>query len=413
MSTALQRANRVAEQIRQLAAVSEQPGCIARTYGSTAFIAGRDLVASWMKEAGLTVYTDAIGNLRGRLSAPDPNAKIFVIGSHIDTVINAGAFDGPLGVLAGLEVLRKLQHQSLPFHLELVAFCDEEGCRFHTTYLGSKALTGNLDKQLLQLKDEQGISLQDAILAQGGDANTLAAAALKPGSLLGYYEIHIEQGPVLFEKNTPVAIVTAIAGQRRCTVRFSGEAGHAGTVPMLMRKDALAAASEFILAAEKTGRDQHQQLVVTIGKISIPHAASNVIPGEVLLTLDVRSDQEAVLEEACKQLHLLAFQLCEQRAVSMEWNVIQTSAPVQCDATLNSLLTDSVEKCGYEPIRLISGAGHDAVPLSAMGPVSMLFVKCYKGISHNPQENVATEDIAAAIEVSDTFIQQLIKKNSI
>ena len=413
MTTDMTSAHNVAERIRQLAAITEQPGCIARTYGTTAFVTGRDLVASWMEEAGLTVYTDAIGNLRGRLSSAIPDAKVVVIGSHIDTVINAGAYDGPLGVLAGLEILRTLRDVPLPFHIELIAFCDEEGCRYHTTYLGSKAVAGSFEEKALDLKDEQGIPLREAIEAQGGNAQALAAAAIPPGTLLGYFEIHIEQGPVLFEKNIPIGIVTAIAGQRRCTIRFSGEAGHAGTVPMLMRKDALAAASSFILAAEKLGREQQHQLVVTVGKLNIPHAASNVIPGEVSITLDVRSDDELVLETACKQLHLLAFQLSEERAIAVDWQLVQASPPVHCDETLTRLLTNSVTNCGYEPVMMVSGAGHDAVPMSAIGPVSMLFVKCYRGISHNPLEDVAISDIAAAIEVSDNFIHQLIRINSI
>lgn len=407
----MQRAERVLQRINELASVSEDAGCITRTYGTGAFIEGRDKVQRWMTEAGLTARVDNMGNVRARLVSKNSHAKILVIASHIDTVINAGKFDGPLGVLVGLDLLEHLVQSGteLPFHLELVAFCDEEGCRFHTTYLGSKTVAGLLDNKVLGTKDASGISLQQVIEQNGGNAGNLQDDAITGPEWLGYYEVHIEQGPVLEEKNIPVALVTAIAGQRRVSIAFKGEAGHAGTVPMNMRKDALACAAEFITETEKFARAHKTGLVATIGKLYIMHAASNVIPGEVTCSLDLRSADEAVLASSYENLRAMAEAICQKRNIGLEWNCVHAEKPVTCDSSLKQLLARSVQKAGYGPVELVSGAGHDAVAVSAVSPVAMLFVKCFKGISHNPEENVQPEDIAAAIEVSDNFIQELIR----
>ena len=410
MSDHLQRAEKILQRINELASISEDENFIVRTYGTPVFITGRNKVEGWMKEAGLQTRVDNIGNIRGRLLSNNPNSKTLVIASHIDTVVNAGRFDGPLGVLMGIDLLEQLiqSKKELPFHIELIGFCDEEGCRFHTTYLGSKAVAGSFDKEILDAKDERGISLDEVIESMGGNVNELSKDAIAKGNWLGYFEIHIEQGPVLYEKDIPVGLVTAIAGQCRAGMVFNGEAGHAGTVPMNMRKDALACAAEFVLAVEKFAAVR-EHLVATVGKLHIINSASNVIPGEVITSLDLRSANETVLASSYDAIKMIAEEICSKRGIVLEWNLIQQSKPVICDEGMSNLLKQSISGAGLETIELVSGAGHDAVPVSEVSPVAMLFVRCFKGISHNPLENVELKDIAAAIKVSDTFINKWIK----
>jgi allantoate deiminase len=414
MNNELQRADRVLQRINELASVSEEKGCITRTYGTKAFIEGRDKVERWMKEAGLQTVIDNIGNIRGKLLSVNATAKTFVIASHIDTIINAGKFDGPLGVLMGLDLIEELiqSKTKLPFHIELIGFCDEEGCRFHTTYLGSKALAGSFDHSILDAKDIAGISLEEVIRMNGGDTNKLSKDAIAKDKWLGYFEIHIEQGPVLYEKNIPVGLVTAIAGQRRAGIVFNGEAGHAGTVPMNMRKDALTCAAEFIIETEKFAIADKENIVATVGKTHIINAASNVIPGEVICSLDLRSASDEKLTSAYKKIKTIAEEICKKRSITLEWNLIQQTKPVTCDNAMNKLIKQSIIDAGHEAIELVSGAGHDAVPVAEVSPVAMLFVRCFKGISHNPEENVELKDIEAAIKVSDNFIQALIKNHT-
>jgi allantoate deiminase len=405
----LTRATHVLSRINELAAISEDTGGVTRTFGTPAFVAGRDLVQSWMNLAGLSTRIDAIGNLRGRLPSAQPGAKTFVIASHIDTVVNAGKFDGPLGVLLGLDLLENLirQQAALPFHVELIAFSDEEGVRFHTTYLGSKVLAGSFDESWLSRTDAAGIPLAQAIAEAGGNPTQLAADALPAGEFLGYFEAHIEQGPVLWEKNIPVALVTAIAGQQRVELTWRGMAGHAGTVPMTMRQDALAAAAEFVLAVEQFGREHHETIVATVGKLQVAHAASNVIPGEVTCSLDLRSADAVRLAAAYETLWETAAGIAKRRTIELNWNAVQQTSPVYCHRNLNWLLQQAISETGHEVVELVSGAGHDAVPVSAVAPATMLFVRCYQGISHNPLENAEEADIAAAIEVSERFIKLL------
>ena len=411
MNNEIRRAERILRKINELSSISEDEGCIIRTYGTKAFIEGRSKVEQWMKEAGLQTRIDNIGNVRGRVLSKFNKAKTFVIASHIDTIINAGKFDGPLGVLMGLGLIEQLIQlkTELPFHIELIGFCDEEGCRFHTTYLGSKVVAGSFDKAMLDTKDAAGISLREVIIAIEGDVTGLDKDVIEKEDWAGYFEIHIEQGPVLYEKNIPVGVVTAIAGQCRVAIIFKGEAGHAGTVPMDMRKDALACAAEFILETEKFAADNKKGVVATVGKLHIINSASNVIPGEVTSYLDLRSADQATLSTSYETIKKIAEKICIKRNILLEWNLIQQTKPIVCNAEMNKLLAQSIKEAGYELVELVSGAGHDAVPVSAVSPVAMLFVRCFKGISHNPLENVELKDLAAAIKVSDNFIAQLIK----
>jgi allantoate deiminase len=412
MSDYLQRADKIFSRINQLAAISEDEGVVTRTFGTRAFLEGSAKVAQWMKDAGLQTRIDQIGNVRGKLLSKKAGAKTFVIASHIDTVVNAGKFDGPLGVIMGLDLLEQIiaAKAELPFNVELIAFSDEEGVRYHTTFLGSKVVTGAFDSVLLDKQDKNGITLKNAIRAMGGDETLLAVDAILPDNWLGYFEIHIEQGPVLWENNIPVALVTAIAGQKRIELTYTGFSGHAGTVPMNMRNDALACASEFILSAERFALENKDYLVATVGKLEVIGSASNVIPGEVVLSLDLRSPDEKKLKTAYQHLEQLSEAIAKKRGIIPKWNLIQQTLPVACDAGLNKMLQQAITASNFELVQLVSGAGHDAVPVSEIAPVSMLFVRCYKGISHNPLENAELADVAAAILVSDNFINQLIQK---
>ena len=403
------RAARIMQRIHALAAISEDTDGVTRTFGTPAFLQGRALVRSWCEAAGLTTRLDGIGNLRARVVSANAKAKTFVLASHIDTVVNAGKFDGPLGVLMGLDLLENLRDRqaALPFHVELIAFSDEEGVRFHTTYLGSAVVAGSFDHDWLTRADADGITLACALETMEADAARIADDAIPADEWLGYFEMHIEQGPVLWEREIPVAFVTAIAGQLRVELIFTGMAGHAGTVPMGMRQDALCAAAEFILIAEQFALGHGRGLVATVGKLALSHAASNVIPGEVVLSLDLRSPDAVQLADAYAALQHYTQALAAQRNVALSWNLVQETAPAACDAGLNDTLAEAIADAGYEVVSLVSGAGHDAVPISAVAPVTMMFIRCYKGISHNPLEDVEVADLAAAIEVADRFLARL------
>ncbi|MEP6746165.1 MAG: M20 family metallo-hydrolase [Bacteroidota bacterium] len=404
------RANKIIQRINELAAISDVDGMITRVYGADAFVAAGKKIVEWMNQAGLATRADNIHNIRGRLNCNVENAKTFLIASHFDTVVNAGKFDGPLGIIMGLDIIEHLiqQKKMLPFNIELIAFCDEEGVRFHTTYLGSKVIAGSFDVDFLVKKDKDNLELADCIQKMGGDPNLLANDSLANEDLLGYFEIHIEQGPVLYKSGIPVAVVTAIAGQKRSELIFTGVAGHAGTVPMDMRQDALCCAAACIMEIEVFATRNKNNLVATVGKIDVLNAASNVIPGQVKCTLDIRSPDEAALSVACDALNKSLMDICHKRNIAFAWNTIQETAPVLCDTGINKILKLSIIAAGYKEVELVSGAGHDAVPLSLICPVCMMFVRCFQGISHNPLEDVETKDIAAAIEVSDKFLLNLI-----
>lgn len=412
MNNYLERAQTVLERVNELAVISDQHGLISRTFGTEAFWKAQRKIAEWMTDAGLETKIDNIGNVRGKLRCSNQHAKTFFIGSHFDTVVNAGKFDGPLGIIAGLDIIIKViaEGYELPFNIELVAFSDEEGVRFHTTYLGSKVLTGAFDMELLERKDDDGVSMHEVVTDLGATIKHIPADAIAAGEWLGYYEIHIEQGPVLYGSEDPVAVVTSIAGQKRFAIMYSGTAGHAGTVPMDLRQDALCAAAEFITKIEAYAKAGNERFLATVGKLEITNAASNVIPGEVIFSLDLRSGDEEILERSAKDLEAFAKEIASRRSLKVFWKVIQENHAVHCDEHLVKELEEAISASGFNPVKLVSGAGHDAVPISEVAPVVMLFVRCYKGISHNPLEDVEIKDIAAALQVSDLFLKALSKK---
>lgn len=399
-------AARTLDRCDALAALSEEPGTITRRFATPALRDAGRLVAEWMTAAGMTVHRDAIGNIIGRIGAPDQPTLLF--GSHLDTVRNAGRYDGILGVLIAIGCVELLRDdgRALPYAVEVVAFADEEGVRYGTAYLGSSVMAGCFDPASLERRDADGVRMADAIRAFDGDPEGLALARRDPADLIGYYEVHIEQGPVLEDEGVPLGVVGAIAGQTRATVVFSGMAGHAGTVPMHLRRDALCAAAEWIAIVEATARER-EGVVATIGEVSIEPGASNVIPATAMLSLDVRHADDAGRVQAREELRRRAEAIAAARGVGLEWSVVQETPAVRCASALTDRLEGALAKGGHAVIRLPSGAGHDAAVISAIAPVAMLFVRCRAGISHNPAESVTRDDVAAAIAASMRFLETL------
>jgi allantoate deiminase len=308
-----------------------------------------------------------------------------VIGSHLDTVRNAGKYDGPLGVLLGIAVVQRLRGHKLPFHLEVVGFSDEEGVKYQTTYLGSRAMCGLLSRRNLSRIREKG----------------LARAKRSKSALLAYLEAHIEQGPVLEHDDVPVGVVSAIAGQTRIRAAFTGRAGHAGTTPMNLRQDALGGAAEVVLAAEKIG------VLATVGQCDIENSASNVIPGRVAFTLDVRDVKDAKRRAACAKLRKFAGLVAKRRGLKLSWETVQETSTAGMDTKLTALLRKAA---GRAPL-LPSGAGHDAAVMSKVCPAAMLFVRCKGGISHHPDESVTQRDVAVALDVLTRTVLGLAGKH--
>ena len=403
---------KIMQRIDGLAKISDEPGKITRTFASSAMRRANQLVAKWMRAAGMKIRMDVVGNLTGHYDGTKSDAEILLLGSHLDTVRNAGKFDGPLGVILAVACVENLRRKKirLPCAIEVISFADEEGVRYQTAYLGSKVLAGCFDQKDLQRKDADGISMRNAIKNFGGNPARLQSARLSPNNLLGYIETHIEQGPVLEEEKCAVGIVTAIAGQTRVRTRFIGSAGHAGTTPMDLRKDALCAAAEFVLAVENLAR-KISGLVATVGEISAKPGASNVIPGEVHLTLDVRHKNDSVRKPACLTLEKMAFRIARRRKIRLDYEVVHETAAVNCSENFSRLLGEAVKRRQKKLIQLSSGAGHDAAIMAKITPSAMLFVRCKNGVSHHPDESVKIEDVQIAFDVMNSFLQSLAKKH--
>ena len=393
----------VLERCARLAEVSEEPGRLVRRFATPAMREAYELVGGWMRDAGLEVREDAAGNLIGRREGPE-GARTLLLGSHLDTVIDAGAYDGPLGVLGAIALVERLGE--MPFAIEVVGFADEEGVRYPTSFLGSSALAGRFPPGWLKLPDRDGIKLRDALREFGGDPDAIAGAARRPEELLAYVELHIEQGPVLERRGAAVGVVSTITGQTHAELTFRGEAGHAGTVPMNARRDALAAAAEWMLAAEAVAR-RRPGLVSTVGKLAVHPGARNVIPGEVWLTLDVRHTSDALRRQAVADLRAEAEQVCAAREVALQWDARGETAAVPTSRELTERLSDAVAASGLHVETLPSGAGHDGVAVAPVAPIAMLFVRCAGGISHNPAEAVAEADVAVALDVLERFAGDL------
>lgn len=377
--------------------------------GKAIFLSSSNKIAQWMEEAGLETRIDNIGNVRGRLSSKVPNAKTFVIGSQYNNDKNDGKFDGPLSILTGLEIAQNIIDQSkeLTFNLEIIAFSEKEDIRFNTSYLGSKALVGAFDNFILDKKDAQGETLGEVLTSLNLDISKIKTENIPAEEWLGYLEIHTEQGLVLHNRKIPVSAVTALAGQKRVEINFVGKPGHAGTVPMNVRVDALCAAAQFIVETEEYATPERRNLVATVGKINVKDAARNLIPHYVTCSLDIRSADPARLSKAYESLNKKCEKICHKRNVYFEWKLIHETDPVICDEKLRNLIDKAITKKNYEVIDLVSGAGHDAAIISRIAPVAMIFLKYNKNSNFNPLENVQIKDIAAALEVSDNFMNLL------
>ena len=351
---------------------------------------------------------DNIGNLRGRYEGANGARTTLLLGSHLDSVRDAGKYDGPLGVLVAIAVVQSLHDRGvrLPFAVEVVAFADEEGLRYGTTYLGSKALAGTFDNADLHRTDSSGLTMAEAIRDFGGDPQRISEDRWDGGELLGYIEVHIEQGPVLESRLLPVGVVSAIAGQSRYQLTFTGKAAHAGTTPMDHRKDALVAAAMFVQAVAELA-EREAGLVATVGQLTVHPGAANVVPGEVMLSLDVRHSNDADRVEASKQLIDASKAIASRRAIAVTVKHISENARVSCSPHLASVLARAVLDLGHMAIPLPSGAGHDAVVMAGLTEIAMLFVRCKDGVSHNPAESVDEADVAVAIAVLDRFLELL------
>jgi allantoate deiminase len=400
------------KRIDALARITEDPGGLTRTYGSPAMRRANDLVAGWMRAAGMTTREDAIGNLIGHYPGAMPDAKVLLLGSHLDTVRDAGKFDGALGVLVALACVEHLQQQNkrLAFALDVIGFADEEGVRFHTTYLGSRAVAGTFNLEDLKRLDAAGISMAEAIRAFAEDPSKLAGVRRDPGTLLGYVEVHIEQGPVLDKAEKSVGVVPAVSGQTRLQVHFTGQARHAGTTPMSLRQDALVAAAEFILTVESITSDD-PELLATVGQIRALPGASNVIPGDVMLSVDLRHRLDEKRRHASEDLQTKARGMTTKRGIIIDWEVVQETPSISCAGPLSDLLMKAARNHQESVPLLASGAGHDAAAVSAIAPVAMLFVRCKDGVSHHPDESVQADDVRVAIAVMNDFLDLLARQH--
>ncbi len=386
--------------ILELAAISAMPGGLTRVFMSAEQRRASQLVLGWMQQAGMAAQEDAIGNVIGRYDSDPPGAPAVLLGSHLDSVRDAGKWDGPLGVVTAIACVDALHRAGvrLPFAIEVVGFSDEEGTRFGATMLGSRALTGSFDHALLALKDRDGVSMADAIRAYGLDPARIGDAKRRPEDFLGYLELHIEQGPVLERLRLPVGCVTAIAGATRLLVTITGQAGHAGTVPMQGRHDALAAAAGCVLAVE--GRAVMEDgLVATVGRLEAFPGAVNVIPGRAEFTVDMRAADDAARLRMDADIRAAIERVCARRDVTA--SIVQTHAlpAAPCAPRLQRLIAGAIEAEGL-PVRLLpSGAGHDAMEIAAIAPIGMIFVRCRGGISHNPAEHASEADIETGARV--------------
>jgi hydantoinase/carbamoylase family amidase len=400
---------RILEQCDELGAISEDPDVLTRRYLTAEHRRAADLIAGWMRTAGMQVAIDALGNVVGHYAAARADAPRVLTGSHFDSVVNAGRYDGVFGILCAIAAVGDLHARGVraPCAIEVVAFGDEEGVRFGFSMAGSRALAGRFDLSLLDRSDADGTTLRAAIAAFGGDVEAIPSLSRVKAHVAAFVEVHIEQGPVLLERGLALGVVTSIAGSTRIAARVIGLAGHAGTVPMGARRDALAAAAEMTLFVESYAEASTGTLVGTVGKLAIAGGgAINVIPGEVAFTIDVRAGADparhaavAVLERECRAI-------AARRRVGLEWVTLFELAAAPCDARLRARIADSITAQGIAPFHLPSGAGHDAMEMAHIAPIGMLFVRCGAGgISHHPDETMTADDAGVATRALIHFLE--------
>jgi allantoate deiminase len=398
-------AEEVIDRCRTLASFSEDAGNTRRTFLSPPMREVHRQLARWLEPSGVRIQIDAVGNFRASYSASEPDSPCLLVGSHLDTVPNAGAYDGPLGVLLGVALLQALHGRRLPYAIEVIGFSEEEGVRFGVPFIGSRALIGRVDDALLSTEDARGISVREAIEQFGlNPAETHHARVANDAC--GYIEFHIEQGPVLENLNLPLAVVEAIAGQSRMEFTFVGRANHAGTTPMNMRYDAVAAAAEWIMLVERTAKET-PSLVATVGSVQTLPGAVNVIAGEARLSLDVRHQDDKVRRAAVEQITRSAEEIARLRGLSVRRSERMNQPAIAMDGFLSSQIEQAIGKAGCRPHRLVSGAGHDAMIIAEQIPSAMIFLRTPGGISHDPAESVLADDVAKAIEAGLYLLEQL------
>ncbi len=399
------RALRVIDRCRKIAACTEVQGEITRLFLTPPMHEVHALLRRWMEAAGMTVHVDAIGNMRGLWPGSAPKSPRLVIGSHLDTVPNAGAFDGILGVVLGVTVVEELQGKHLPFAIEIIGFSEEEGVRFSRPFLGSLAVVGKLDEETLARTDRNGTSVREAIQAYGLDPTQLPAAVLSDDAI-AYLEFHIEQGPVLESEDVSLAIVEALVGQTRKQFVFTGHANHSGTTPMHLRHDAMAAAAEWIVAVEDYA-GSHNGLVATVGRVEVSPGAGNVIAGRVTASLDVRHVDDTVRRDAVVAMMEHARVAAATRGVQITTDTQLEQPAVPLNPHLTTLLHSAAAQAGFPTRRITSGAGHDAMVLAPVVPSTMLFLRSPGGLSHHPDETVLPHDVEAALATAMEFLAQL------
>lgn len=399
---------RLMAQADDLARFTQSDSGLTRTYLSAQHRQAGDYLLDLMRRAGMDADYDALGNVVGRYAGSE-DAPAILTGSHMDSVVNAGRYDGLFGILTAIACVDDLHQRKLRLRrpIEIIAFCDEEGVRFNVTMIGSAALCGHFDPAWLDRIDEDGVTMREALRAFGGDPDGWPALKRDFSRVACFVESHIEQGPVLLGEGRPVGVVTAIAGCTRVKIGVTGLAGHAGTVPMLGRRDALAAAAEMTLAIEQLGRERHEQIVATVGKLAVAEGgAVNVIPGAVEFTLDLRSGDDRQRIDALATLRRRLADIAQRRAVTLDWQVFYELPAAPCDPDLQGRLAQAIAECGLSVRHLPSGAGHDAMQFASATPTAMLFVRCgHGGISHNPLETMSAADAETATLVLLHFLE--------
>jgi len=388
---------------------SEDAHILNRPYLTDSHRKALERVKAWMIAANMSVRLDPVGNMIGRYEGLSPGAPALLIGSHIDTVNDGGRYDGALGIMLGVEAVEALANKGkrLPFAIEVIAFGDEEGSRFPASMLCSRAIVEGIDPAQLKLSDERGVTLAEALSEFGLDPAEVAKAARRPGEVLAYVEAHIEQGPVLEAENLPIGVVTGIAAQLRLKATFKGVAGHAGTSPMHLRRDAVAAAAEAVLAVERICRAGPPDLRGTVGRFRTGTMAYNVIAGEAEIGIDLRAATNHVRDGAAEVIKSELEAIAAARGVGIDFVVVQDLAACPCDPRLIAVMSEAVAAVGVRPFELLSGAGHDALTVSALAPVAMLFIRCEGGISHNAAEKVNPADVDVACRALIEFVERL------
>jgi len=387
--------------INALATISQDPGNLTRIFLTSEHRAAAELIMGWMLEAGMNAHLDAIGNVCGRYEGERPRLPCLMLGSHYDTVRDAGKWDGPLGLITAISCVGDLNRRGrrLPFAIEVAGFADEEGVRFASTLLGSRAIAGTFKQSVLATRDSTGKSMREALIEFGLDPDHIGAAARIRGELLAYIELHIEQGPVLEAENLPIGVVTAIAGATRLAARLTGMAGHAGTVPMALRRDALTGAAECISKIEELCRADDAGLVGTVGYIDAAPGTTNVIPGEAHFTMDIRAPTDDHRKRAVGEIVRQIEAIAKRRKLELQVEVTHENRTVPCAPWLKEQVAAAVAAEGYPVFELPSGAGHDGMAMVDIADVAMLFVRCRGGISHHPDEHVDMADADAGARV--------------